>query len=408
MKQALAIKVRLKPTSQQAKEFQAVSEIYRDACNVVSQWYFDHHFKMSRKDFNHRLYRGLRKQFPTLNSAMIQSTYRTVIARYKTVETQLHQHPSYVPTGKFNLQGKEIWKPIQRDLEWLWKPICFKRPQADYVRKMNYSFVRQASKISLNVLGKRIKVDFNPYYLDVLLSKQVKLGTAKLVQACGKWYFHISLTREIPDELQDSEIKRVVGLDRGLRFLVTAFDSQHQTKFFSGQKVLAKRRHYKRLRAQLQKRQTASARQRLKKLGNKENRWMSDINHQLSKALIDYYGSETLFVLEDLTGVEKTVKSRKKENRYEQNSWAFYELEQYLKYKALANHCNVINVPAQYTSQRCPRCGRINKSNRKHDLHLYVCDRCGYSSNDDRIGAMNIYELGLMTRNGIENAKFIK
>ena len=68
----------------------------------------------------------------------------------------------------------------------------------------------------------------------------------------------------------------------------------------------------------------------------------------------------------------------------------------------------MIEIPAQYTSQRCPRCGRINKDNRDHDLHLYKCDRCGYSSNDDRVGAMNIYALGLMVRNGIENAKFKK
>ena len=46
-----------------------------------------------------------------------------------------------------------------------------------------------------------------------------------------------------------------------------------------------------------------------------------------------------------------------------------------------------------YTSQRCPKCGRINKDNRDHDLHLYHCDCCGYSSNDDRIAAINIQYL---------------
>ena len=106
--------------------------------------------------------------------------------------------------------------------------------------------------------------------------------------------------------------------------------------------------------------------------------------------------------------VKKTVKQRKRDNRYEQASWAFYQLEMDLTYKALQAHSLVIKVPAQYTSQRCPRCGRINKANRNHSLHFYKCDRCGYSSNDDRIGAMNIYQLGLMSRNGIKSVKFNK
>lgn len=408
MEQVLTIKIRLKPTIQQAKEFKDVSIAYRDACNIVSQWYFDHHFKMSRKDFNKNLYYPLREQFPAMNSAMIQSTYRTIIGRYKTVETQLKKKSLYVPSGKFNENSKEIWQPIKRNLNWLWQPILFKRPQADYVRNMNYSFVQNASRISMNVLNKREKVAFDQHFLNILLSKDVRLGTAKLVHACGKWYFHISLTFEIPDTLEDNQVKNIVGIDRGLRFLVTTFDSKHQTKFISGKHVSQKREHYKRLRAQLQSKGTKSAKRRLKKIGQRENRWMSDVNHQISKTLVDYYGSETMFVIEDLSGVKKTVKKRKKENRYEQSSWAFYQLESDLAYKALRNHSKIIEIPAQYTSQRCPRCGRINKDNRDHDLHLYKCDRCGYSSNDDRIGAMNIYALGLMIRNGIENAKFNK
>lgn len=408
MLQCLTLKVRLKPTVEQASQFVDVTIMYRDACNIVSQWYFDHHFKMSRKDFNKHLYHQLRSQFPELNSAMVQSTYRTVIARYKTVETQLKNKPMYVPSGKFNTDGKEIWIPIDRNLDWLWNPICFKRPQADYVRRLNYSFVQNGNFISMNVLNQRIKVNFDHYYQDQLLSKSVQLGTAKLVHACGKWYFHIPITFEIPDELSFDEVKTVVGIDRGLRFLVTTYDSHRHSEFVSGKQIMAKRNHFKHLRAQLQSKKTASARRRLKKIGHRENRWMSDINHQISKTLVDHYGSETLFVIEDLTGIKKAVKHRKKDKRYEQDSWAFYQLEMDLAYKALNVHSRVIKVPAQYTSQRCPYCGRINKNNRDHNLHLYTCDRCGYSSNDDRIGAMNIQELGLLVRNGIDNPKFKK
>jgi len=32
---------------------------------------------------------------------------------------------------------------------------------------------------------------------------------------------------------------------------------------------------------------------------------MSDVNHRMSKTLVEKYGRDTLFVLEDLTGVTK-------------------------------------------------------------------------------------------------------
>ena len=33
--------------------------------------------------------------------------------------------------------------------------------------------------------------------------------------------------------------------------------------------------------------------------------------------------------------------------------------------------------------------------------HLYTCECCGYKSNDDRIGAMNLYAKGIQYRNAV-------
>ena len=43
----------------------------------------------------------------------------------------------------------------------------------------------------------------------------------------------------------------------------------------------------------------------------------------------------------------------------------------------------------------CPKCGHTHKLNRDHKNHCFCCRNCGYRSNDDRIGAMNIYQRGL-------------
>ncbi|MBP3041742.1 transposase [Bacillaceae bacterium Marseille-Q3522] len=61
-------------------------------------------------------------------------------------------------------------------------------------------------------------------------------------------------------------------------------------------------------------------------------------------------------------------------------------MEQDLTYKARLNQSEVIKVDAHYTSQRCPKCGTIDKEHRNHDIHEYHCQNCGYRSNDDRIG----------------------
>ncbi|MGO4866002.1 RNA-guided endonuclease TnpB family protein, partial [Ligilactobacillus ruminis] len=109
--------------------------------------------------FQKDMYRYLRNESPNLNSQMVQSTYRTVKARYDTVKTQLYQRPYRYDTEMIDEKtGKHIWKSVSRTLDWLWKPIHFKRPQADYVHGSNYSFVKNRTMISLNVLGKRIKV----------------------------------------------------------------------------------------------------------------------------------------------------------------------------------------------------------------------------------------------------------
>ena len=400
MKLALTGKVRLYPTNEQAQEFMNIANLYRDVCNVVSQWVFDHHFEVGRNDFNHQLYHDLRKRYPSLNSAMVQSTYRTVDARYKTVRQQLFQHP-------YHFQDKNTgkWYQYGRDLNWLHKPIKFSRPQADYVRNINYSFVKQGTLISLNVLGKRIKVKFNDKYTQDWFTQNAKLGTAKLVQSSGHWFLHIPVTMEV-DSWDKATNKHIVGIDRGLRQIMTIYDEYGNTKFFNGKSIAYKRKKFAYLRRQLQSKGTKSAKRHLKKLGQRENRWMSDVNHRLSKTLVDYYGSDTLFVLEDLTNVRFATEKVAKAKRYEQVSWAFYQLGQFVTYKARLVGSEVVQVSAKYTSQRCPRCGQIRKESRNHQLHQYHCPYCGFTTNDDRIGAMNLYELGKQYLNGNEKPKF--
>ncbi|ABX27039.1 RNA-guided endonuclease TnpB family protein [Lactobacillus helveticus] len=408
MDQSVVIKAQLLNIDDEtAQAFSNTMCKYRDACNFISQYIFEHAFELKQSKLNKALYHDLRDKFE-LKSQMAQSAIKTVIARYKTVKTQLFQHPFRYDTGKKDGKGRGIWAQIYRDLTWLWQPINFKRPQLDLQRGRDWSYLSTANQLSLNTLNGRRKVDFVCKGFDQYLDQtKWKFGSLKMLQLRGKWYIHLSATTAIP-EFEAEQAVHVVGIDRGLRFLAACYDEKGKSILFSGQKILRKRRKYKKLRAELQAKGTKSAKRRLKKIGQRENRWMSDVNHRLTKTLIDHYGSNTIYALEDLTDVRFATEKSPKDQRYEIVSWAFYQFEQFLTYKANLNSSAVVKVPAKYTSQRCPKCGRIHKDNRDHELHLYTCDKCGYKSNDDRLAAMNIQFLGTLYRSGEEAPQFNK
>lgn len=393
------IKLRIHVTPEQEILFRQMTEQYRQACNFISQYVFDNGFELNSNAIQKVLYKDIRSLFG-LKSQLTTSSFKTVTARYKTVKTQLSQKPYKYKNEDGN------WQYIPKTLEWLWKPVFFRRPQADLVRNRDYSFVDDGQILSINTLGKRTKCSFEGEHFAEYLDGSYDLGTAKLVELKGRWYLHIPVTKSVED-FQKEDVHHVVGIDRGLRFLTVSYDEQGKTEFVSGKKIATKRHKFQEVRKQLQTKGTKSAKRKLKAISGRENRWMSDVNHQLSKTLVQKYGKDTLFVLEDLAGVsfEESNLSKTAKQNYDLRSWTFYQLEQFLTYKAHENRSEVLKVSARYTSQRCPKCGTIRKANRDHHKHLYSC-QCGYESNDDRIGAMNIQLLGTMWISGDPHPRY--
>ena len=337
--------------------------VYRNACNYVSDYVFRTH-DLKQFSLNKILYSTLREKF-NLKSQMAQSVFKTVIARYKTI--------------------------LENQNEWI-KP-SFKKSQYDLVWNRDYSLTQ--SCFSVNTLNGRVKLPYFTEGMSKYFNHSIyKFGTAKLVNKHGKYYLHIPVTYEV-EERNISDICNVVGIDRGINFVVATYDSKHESGFVSGKAIKQKRANYSKLRKELQMRHTPSSRRRLKVIGQRENRWMQDMNHQVSKALVENNPKHTLFVLEDLSGIRNVTERVKTKDRYVSVSWSFYDLEQKLIYKAKQNQSSVIKVDPRYTSQCCPCCGHVEKSNRNKKIHLFACKNCGYKSNDDRIGAMNLYRMGI-------------
>ena len=399
--QTKTLKIRIYATEEQSKKFQDLTKAYRDAENFISQYIFDHDCDTNFYRVCKEVYYQIRGNFG-LKAQISQACVKEVISRYSTVDTQLRQKPFH-----YRENGKTY--KAKRDSSWLLKPLKFKRLAATLVINKDWSFKK--GKISLLTLGKRELCDYDHRIVEKFLQEGYVLGSGKLVcHRKGKkllWFLHIAVMREIPD-FDRKNPSAVVGIDQGLRFLITTYDGK-KTTFVSGKPIAKKRAHYAKLRARLQAKGTKSAKRLLKKLAGRETRWMTDVNHQLSKALVTKYGANAVFVLEDLTGVsfDESNLKRTKDGKRELRSWTFYQFEQFLQYKAEAVGAKFLKVSAKYTSQRCPYCGKIDKAQRDHDHHEYRCT-CGCRMNDDRVAAINLQELGRRYISGEDDPKIIK
>lgn len=358
----ITAKIQIYVSDKQAESLKITTNAYRKACNWLSKHIFETK-NLNQVKLNDLHYSDLRNQFG-LKSQMAQSVMKTVIARYKSAKSNGHE----------------------------WSLIEFNLPEYDLVWNRDYSLTQ--NQFSVNTLDGRLKLNYERKAMKRYFNGTWKFGTAKLVHKYKKWFLHIPMTKEY-QVLNFANINNIVGVDLGINFLATTYDSQGKTAFYNGNVVKHKRGIFKATRKQLQMRQTPSARKKLKQIGSRENRYVADVNHQITKALIDKYPRGTMFVLENLTGVRSATEKVRVKNRYVSVSWAFYQFRQMLEYKAELNGQKVIVVDPKYTSQTCPKCGHIEKANRNKKLHTFQCKNCQYQSNDDRIGAMNLHRKGI-------------
>jgi len=140
---------------------------------------------------------------------------------------------------------------------------------------------------------------------------------------------------------------------------------------------------YSKIRKNLQKKGKFG---RLKKHKNKENRIIKDMNHKMSRKIVNMANENNNGIkLEDLKGIKNRVKSSKS-FKYSLNSWSFYQLQKMIEYKAKMLGIPVIYIEPQYTSQLCSRCGLIGNRNGKK----FKCPSCNHVDNADVNASFNI------------------
>ncbi|WP_319419976.1 transposase [Pleurocapsa sp. FMAR1] len=220
--------------------------------------------------------------------------------------------------------------------------------------------------------------------LDRLLAndKSLTKGTLKLCQYKGKWYALISVTEEVPKLIADNR----VGVDRGQNQIAVAAPKKGFGLFFSGSQVKHIRRKFQQRRKQLQK---AGKYRAVKKLEQKEQRWMRAVNNTVSRRIVDFADWQNAdLILEDLSGCRQTMKQRKKsrsDNAKSRHAWAYYDLGQKLEYK-MAKLGRLVHVrPPHYSSKT----SSVNSVIGKRNGHWFKCTS-GAKLNSDFNAARNL------------------
>jgi IS605 OrfB family transposase len=259
---------------------------------------------------------------------------------------------------------------------------CTFNPKGAVVYDERLMSFKKDHHVSLLTLSGRqlIPLIFGKYQSDLLPYMK---GQADLILRDG--VFYLFATVDLPN-VTPIETTGILGIDLGIVEIAT--DSEGHS--YSGEKVKTVRRKTRRIRALLQSKGTKSAKKHLKRINRKQSRFVRDTNHCISKQLVTTASSSTKAIaLEDLAGIRERADGYGREMRWLMGNWAFYQLRQFITYKAYAVGIPVVLVNPRNTSRECHECGYIDKANRKSQAHFH-CIQCGHDTNADKNAALNI------------------
>ncbi len=136
-----------------------------------------------------------------------------------------------------------------------------------------------ASRVSIWTVAGRQSIPFaaGEYQRKLLQTRQ---GETDLAYVRGEFYLFATVNVEEPDPV---EVEGVLGVDLGIVHIATDSDGEA----YSGRRLNSVRPRHRRLRRKLQRKGTKGAKRRLRKLSGKERRFAHDVNHTISKRIVE-------------------------------------------------------------------------------------------------------------------------
>ena len=210
-------------------------------------------------------------------------------------------------------------------------------------------------------------------------------AVSELVRRGQDWYLMLAIKSEdvpTPDGPH-------FGLDVGVAN-IAVLSGPDVVKFWDGKPLRAVRGRFFRYRHALQQKRKRGM---VKRSKGKEARWATQMNHQVSRAIVDIVATHGgVLHVEKLLGIRDRVKMTRKVNRMV-HSWPFAQLLNFIGYKAALAGVQVIEEDPRHTSQRCSHCGHTARKNRQAQA-AFRCVICGYTLHADLNAARNLAAKG--------------
>ena len=256
-----------------------------------------------------------------------------------------------------------------------------------WVNKIVFKVVLGSGKIKEN------KIELQ-HTLHKIIDKEYKVGQSSL-QFDRNNNLILNLNLDIPDKVKAEVVKdRVLGVDLGIKY--PAYMCLNDDTY--------KREHigsiddFLRIREQMQDRRRKlqhdlkfikggkgrnKKMQALDRLRDKEKNFATTYNHMISKNVVEFAKKNQC----EYINMEKLTKDGF--NNAILRNWSYYQLQQYIEYKAEREGIKVRYIDPAYTSQTCARCGHVDKENRQTQ-EKFICTKCGFELNADHNASINI------------------
>ena len=249
-----------------------------------------------------------------------------------------------------------------------------------------------------------VKDSYNKAIIDRCLNGEYKHGACKIEKhpTKNKWMFALCYKFDVDKQDKVCDNKNVLGVDLGIKYV--AYMSVYNPirddyEFVKGNYIEGG--EINQFRQGIEKRRLSMLKQSkycgdgrsghgsntllkpIEKLQNKVENFRQTCNHRYSKYIVEVALANNCgkIVMENLSGVGEQSDFLKK--------WSYYELQNFTKYKAKEVGIEVEFIDPKYTSQRCNKCGCIDKENRETQSQ-FICKTCGHKDNADRNASRNI------------------
>lgn len=215
------------------------------------------------------------------------------------------------------------------------------------------------------VLGNPYKGHENRLMWKRIFEGLYKIGTSSIqIDKRGKIILNLALNIPVEEKTLDKSV--VVGVDLGIKIpaMCALNNDEHQRcAIGSIDDFLRVRTSMQAERRRIQKalkNGTSSGHGRQKKLknleniGHRESNFASTYNHMVSKRVVDFAlkNNAGTIHIENLEGFGQDER-----NANVLRNWSYYQLQQYITYKAEAHGIEVKKINPYHTSQRCSICG---------------------------------------------------